>query len=147
MQYWSFLFIQLNFSSVGYCWGPYSNFSSSFSEQLNETLIWLFFHGLNNHPVYYLSTPNWIDLSFSLQKLLNNHLIANSKSAESSVFYLKMKGDYYRYLAEVATGDKKQSEFPITEVSPCHVFSFLFRMNMLQWEHLGYTFHLDSSTF
>jgi len=35
--------------------------------------------------------------------LLNNHLIDNAKPSESKVFYLKMKGDYYRYLAEVAT--------------------------------------------
>jgi len=34
--------------------------------------------------------------------LLNNHLISNAKVSESKVFYLKMKGDYYRYLAEVA---------------------------------------------
>ncbi|XP_064648641.1 14-3-3 protein zeta-like isoform X4 [Lineus longissimus] len=40
--------------------------------------------------------------------LLDKHLIPNataSKKSESKVFYLKMKGDYQRYLAEVATGD------------------------------------------
>ncbi|XP_051251947.1 14-3-3 protein beta/alpha-1-like [Dicentrarchus labrax] len=40
-------------------------------------------------------------------KLLDDYLIKNSTSPESTVFYLKMKGDYYRYLAEVATGDEK----------------------------------------
>lgn len=49
----------------------------------------------------------------SSQKLLDDHLIANSKAPESKVFYLKMKGDYYRYLAEVATGEKKDGEFPV----------------------------------
>jgi len=34
--------------------------------------------------------------------LLDDYLIAKSTSHESKVFYLKMKGDYYRYLAEVA---------------------------------------------
>lgn len=41
--------------------------------------------------------------------LLDKFLIRTSSPAESQVFYLKMKGDYYRYLAEVATGDEKTS--------------------------------------
>lgn len=41
--------------------------------------------------------------------LLDNFLIANASAAESKVFYLKMKGDYYRYLSEVASGDCKKS--------------------------------------
>ena len=36
--------------------------------------------------------------------LLDNFLIPKASNAESKVFYLKMKGDYYRYLAEVAIG-------------------------------------------
>uniref|UniRef100_A0A4W4DW47 14-3-3 domain-containing protein n=1 Tax=Electrophorus electricus TaxID=8005 RepID=A0A4W4DW47_ELEEL len=39
--------------------------------------------------------------------LLDKYLIANASQAESKVFYLKMKGDYYRYLSEVASGEKK----------------------------------------
>ncbi|XP_078479125.1 14-3-3 protein beta/alpha-1-like [Lampetra planeri] len=66
-------------------------------------------------------------------KLLDNHLIKNSTQAESKVFYLKMKGDYYRYLAEVASEDDKpktidhsqqayQEAFEIskTEMEPTH---------------------------
>ena len=33
-----------------------------------------------------------------------------ASNAESKVFYLKMKGDYFRYLAEVAVGDAKAGE-------------------------------------
>jgi len=40
--------------------------------------------------------------------LLDKHLIPKSTSGESKVFYLKMKGDYYRYLAEVATGNERK---------------------------------------
>ena len=39
--------------------------------------------------------------------LLANKLIPNATQSESQVFYLKMEGDYYRYLAEVAAGDSK----------------------------------------
>jgi len=41
--------------------------------------------------------------------LLDKFLIAKSSNAESKVFYVKMKGDYYRYLAEVATGETKNT--------------------------------------
>lgn len=40
--------------------------------------------------------------------LLDSYLIAKASNSESKVFYLKMKGDYYRYLAEVATGDTRE---------------------------------------
>ncbi|XP_060643588.2 14-3-3 protein theta [Anolis sagrei] len=41
-------------------------------------------------------------------ELLDNFLIANATNPESKVFYLKMKGDYFRYLAEVASGDDRK---------------------------------------
>lgn len=44
------------------------------------------------------------------QSLLGKFLIVNATQAESKVFYLKMKGDYYRYLSEVASGDSKKGE-------------------------------------
>ncbi|KAM3872920.1 14-3-3 protein zeta/delta-like [Diretmus argenteus] len=47
------------------------------------------------------------DICNDVLNLLNNFLIPNATPTESKVFYLKMKGDYYRYLAEVAVGDDK----------------------------------------
>lgn len=45
-------------------------------------------------------------------------MIPNASQAESKVFYLKMKGDYYRYLAEVAAGDdKKGTVFDFLKIS------------------------------
>ena len=40
-------------------------------------------------------------------ELLDSKLIDNASGAEEKVFYLKMKGDYYRYLAEVKTPEEK----------------------------------------
>ena len=42
--------------------------------------------------------------------LLDTYLIPSSTSGESKVFYLKMKGDYHRYLAEFKSGaDRKDA--------------------------------------
>ncbi|MBZ3885753.1 14-3-3 protein theta [Sciurus carolinensis] len=38
-------------------------------------------------------------------ELLEKYLIASTTNPESKVFYLKMKGDYFQYLAEVTCGD------------------------------------------
>ena len=50
------------------------------------------------------------DICSSILKLLDDHLIPTASSGESKVFYLKMKGDYHRYLAEFKTGaDRKDA--------------------------------------
>ncbi|KAJ8288748.1 hypothetical protein COCON_G00014070 [Conger conger] len=41
--------------------------------------------------------------------LLDDYLIPYSTPAECKVFYYKMKGDYYRYLAEVAGDERKET--------------------------------------
>ncbi|XP_061075154.1 14-3-3 protein beta/alpha-A [Conger conger] len=48
------------------------------------------------------------DICHDVLGLLEKFLIVNATQAESKVFYLKMKGDYYRYLSEVASGDDKK---------------------------------------
>jgi len=40
--------------------------------------------------------------------LLDDHLIASAAENDSKVFYYKMKGDYYRYMAEYADGDRRK---------------------------------------
>ncbi|XP_013864745.1 14-3-3 protein zeta/delta [Austrofundulus limnaeus] len=49
------------------------------------------------------------DICKDVLELLDKHLIPKATPADSKVFYLKMKGDYYRYLAEVATGEDKEA--------------------------------------
>ncbi|XP_043921590.1 14-3-3 protein zeta/delta [Protopterus annectens] len=64
--------------------------------------------------------------------ILRGHLIEKSTQPESKVFYLKMEGDYCRYLAEVASDDRasivqesqnayqKASEICKKEMQPTH---------------------------
>ncbi|XP_031121985.1 14-3-3 protein 9-like isoform X2 [Ipomoea triloba] len=43
-----------------------------------------------------------------IMTVIDEHLIPASTAGESTVFYYKMKGDYYRYLAEFKTGNDKK---------------------------------------
>jgi len=49
------------------------------------------------------------DICQDVLQLLDKFLIPKASNPESKVFYLKMKGDYFRYLAEVATGDSRSA--------------------------------------
>ncbi|PQP92675.1 14-3-3-like protein GF14 iota [Prunus yedoensis var. nudiflora] len=49
-------------------------------------------------------------LSVGYKNVIDKHLIPSSTSGEATVFYYKMKGDYYRYLAEFKTDqDRKEA--------------------------------------
>jgi len=48
------------------------------------------------------------DICIDILNVLDSLLIPSSTTNESKVFYYKMKGDYYRYVAEFETGDKRK---------------------------------------
>ncbi|UJR17505.1 hypothetical protein I4U23_004400 [Adineta vaga] len=48
------------------------------------------------------------EICYELLGTLEKHLIPNATTTEAKVFYLKMKGDYYRYLAEVTIDNDRQ---------------------------------------
>jgi len=69
----------------------------------------------------------------SILNLLDVHLVPSSSTGESKVFYLKMKGDYHRYLAEFKTGAERKEaaestllaykaaqEIALVELAPTH---------------------------
>ncbi|KAF9197217.1 14-3-3 protein [Haplosporangium sp. Z 27] len=73
------------------------------------------------------------DICRDILKVLEENLIPAAVLGESKVFYHKMMGDYHRYLAEFATGEKRKeaadksldaykaaSEVAITELPPTH---------------------------
>ncbi|KAJ6830708.1 14-3-3-like protein GF14-E [Iris pallida] len=48
------------------------------------------------------------DICTDIMAVIDQHLIPSATAGESSVFYYKMKGDYYRYLAEFKTGNGRK---------------------------------------
>ena len=51
------------------------------------------------------------DICNDVLRLLDDFLIPKASNAESKVFYLKMMGDYFRYLSEVASGDDRKGKY------------------------------------
>jgi 14-3-3 protein epsilon len=49
------------------------------------------------------------DICTDVLRVLDDHLIKSSESNESKVFYHKMKGDYYRYMAEFTPAQARQA--------------------------------------
>ncbi|ANB12482.1 14-3-3 family protein BMH2 [Sugiyamaella lignohabitans] len=73
------------------------------------------------------------DICKDVLDVLVENLLPKAETGESKVFYYKMKGDYHRYLAEIASGDKKKAaatdahesyrkatDVAQTELSPTH---------------------------
>lgn len=48
------------------------------------------------------------DLCNKINNTIDSHLLQKANEAEAKVFYHKMKGDYYRYIAENIEGDTKK---------------------------------------
>ncbi|GAB2283238.1 14-3-3-like protein GF14 kappa, variant 2 [Dionaea muscipula] len=57
------------------------------------------------------------DVCASILKLLDSHLLPSATTSEGKVFYLKMKGDYHRYLAEFKAGSERKQAAEETMIS------------------------------
>ncbi|KAH7861763.1 hypothetical protein Vadar_030580 [Vaccinium darrowii] len=57
------------------------------------------------------------DVCGGILRLLDTHLIPSASGSESKVFYLKMKGDYFRYLAEFKVGSERKQAAEDTMLS------------------------------
>ncbi|MBA0739639.1 hypothetical protein Gogos_012892, partial [Gossypium gossypioides] len=49
------------------------------------------------------------EICTEILKLLDEELVPATKTGDSKVFYLKMKGDYHRYLAKFKTGGDRKA--------------------------------------
>lgn len=52
-----------------------------------------------------------------IQELLDTVLIPNAAKNESKAYYLKLKGDYFRYLSEITTKDEQEEAMTQAEIA------------------------------
>jgi len=69
--------------------------------------------GNNNHVSHIKAYQSKIhkeltEIVGDVMKVIDEHLLPNSKSDEAKVFYYKMKGDYYRYKAEFSVDEARK---------------------------------------
>lgn len=68
-------------------------------------------------------------------ELLEKHLISKATQTESKVFYLKMKGDYYRYLAEVVPTEKGERQGVVEQSQEAYKQAFDVAKGEMQPTH------------
>jgi len=81
--------------------------------------------------------------------LLDNYLIKpdeDESEQESKVFYLKMRGDYYRYKAEVATGEDRESIVKLSDSAYCDAYDLAME-NMVSTHPIRLGLALNYSVF
>ncbi|CAI0557955.1 unnamed protein product [Linum tenue] len=70
------------------------------------------------------------DICTDVMTVIDEHLIPSCSGAESTVFFYKMKGDYYRYLAEFKSSDERKEvadqSMKAYQLRSILKFSFLF---------------------
>jgi len=83
-------------------------------------------------------------------KLLDSRLIPSAASGDSKVFYLKMKGDYHRYLAEFKTGAerKEAAESTLAAYKSAQVNRFfLVLFSILRFRSVRFFLQISSFLF
>ncbi|GMQ06665.1 hypothetical protein CsSME_00051158 [Camellia sinensis var. sinensis] len=78
-------------------------------------------------------------------KLLDSRLIPAASAGDSKVFYLKMKGDYHRYLAEFKTGVERKEAAESTLTAYKAAQDIAFDEAIAELDTLGEESYKDST--